>query len=100
VTSCLALTHLAAAPPEPAEAWRGTPVEYVIDTLLLHLDDPSPSIQTAVYGALASWAVLAPAYATKAARAAAGKHRSPALCEKLLAHLETSASGHAALPPE
>lgn len=91
VAGCAALVELAAAPPAPAaECWRGTPVEYVVDTLLLHLDDPSPPLQEAVYGALAPWAALAPAYAARVAGAAAGRHRTPELCQRLLRALEGS----------
>ena len=46
LAGCAALSALAAAPQPPAaETWRGTPVEYAVDTLLLHLDDPAPAIQ-------------------------------------------------------
>ncbi len=87
VTACTAIAHLSAAPPDPADAWRGTPVEYILDTLLLHLDDPSQAVQAAVFAALEPWVAVAPAYALKATRAAAGKHRSPVLCQRLLAQL-------------
>jgi hypothetical protein len=92
ISACGALAQLAIAPPVPAEAWRGTPVEYVIDTLLLHLDDPSPSIQAAVFEALGPWALTAPTYARKAALAAADKHRSPLFCERLLSLLPVADS--------
>lgn len=91
---CGALAALAHSPTtsaaecaSAAECWRGTPVEYVIDTLLLHLDDTAPAVQAAVYGALVPWAALAPEYARKGATAAASRHRSPALCQQLLEHL-------------
>ena len=46
LTACGALAALSGAPAAPAaDCWRGTPVEYTIDTLLLHLDDPSQAVQ-------------------------------------------------------
>ncbi|XP_007525181.1 dynein axonemal assembly factor 5 isoform X2 [Erinaceus europaeus] len=64
-------------------------VQFLYHELLVYLDDPEPTIQNAVLGILKAGAGLFPELLAREAEAVAHKHRSPALCEQLLQHLDT-----------
>jgi hypothetical protein len=69
--------------------WSRSLYEYILKTLFVHLDDPSPDIQQGIYGALE--AAIHQDYATfiQEAKLAAAKSAHPRLCEEL-ARLATS----------
>ena len=56
-------------------------------TLLVQMDDPAAAVQAAAYNAAVPYLKLDAPYAAKALKEAKEKHRSPALCDKLLALL-------------
>jgi hypothetical protein len=65
--------------------FSGTTIDYTLDQLFVHLDDPDPAIQTAVLQAIVQAArsldkeaVLAKAEKNRA------YHRSPAMCDKVV----------------
>uniref|UniRef100_A0A7S1UJ53 Dynein axonemal assembly factor 5 HEAT-repeat domain-containing protein n=1 Tax=Phaeomonas parva TaxID=124430 RepID=A0A7S1UJ53_9STRA len=70
-------------------ALRGTMVEWSAQTLLIHLDDPDARMQQEVYGTLETLLRCAGAEGAKAiiskAEQARLQHRSPDLCDQLLA---------------
>ena len=80
-----ALATAAARPLDPGEGLAGTPGEFTIDTLLVHLDDPDAGLQAAVFESLQPYVRLFPAHARKALAVARAAHRHPGLCDRLLA---------------
>merc|ERR1719240_783063 len=64
--------------------WSRSLFEYILRTLFVHLDDPNPEIQQAVYGVLE--AAVHQDFATFAseAKTAAAKSAHPRMCEELL----------------
>lgn len=87
LSACAAIRDLAEAARK--EDFEGTPVEYTLDTLLIHLDDADGKIQLAVYDAILPYIRIAPVYANKATKAARDKHRHPGYCDKLLVYITT-----------
>ena len=81
-TKCASdLTRLARA---SAGTAAGTCIEYTIDTLLVHLDDPALSVQQAVLTVMkAACGVAAPVVGRKAS-AERGRHRSPAFIDEVI----------------
>merc|ERR1719224_245409 len=63
--------------------WSRSLYEYILKTLFVHLDDPNPELQKAVYGVLE--AALHQDYNVfiLEARVAAGKSAHPRTCEEL-----------------
>jgi len=64
--------------------WSNTLCEYILRTLFVHLDDPNPEIQQAIYGVLESAVHQDYSVFAKEARIAAGKSAHPRMCEELL----------------
>jgi len=64
--------------------WSRSLYEYILRTLFVHLDDPNPEIQQAIYGVLE--AAVHQDFATFSAEAktAAAKSAHPRMCEELL----------------
>ena len=62
----------------------------MIDTLLIHLDDPEDDMQKAVYGTLLAAIAVAPDLVEKKAAKARESHRDPELADKLVAHASKS----------
>jgi len=90
-----ALAHAAARPLDPGEGLAGTPGEFTIDTLLVHLDDPDAALQAAVFESLQPYVALFPQHARRALAAARAAHRHPGLCDRLVAYLDALKAGGA-----
>ena len=86
IAACGALGGLLHASARPADL-AGSPAEYAVSTLLVHLDDPSEGVAEAAYAAVQPWAELARDFAAAAAAAARGKQARPAFTDRLLGHL-------------
>jgi dynein assembly factor 5 len=81
--ACLMLVSFLGAAPK--EALHSTCVDYMCDTLFVHLDDPAPPIQAAVFEVLRAAAVHRPEVVGKKAARCRRMHRSPDLCDRLAA---------------
>lgn len=68
----------------PRDAYTGTPMEYTIDSMLIHLDDPEADVQAAVCKALGAWARLDAKFAVPRIIAVRGRHRTPEYCDQLI----------------
>jgi len=80
VTVCDALSmFFKCLPPN----WSRTLYEYIIRTLFVHLDDPNPQIQQAIYAVLESAAHHDHATFAREAQVAGAKSSHPRLCEEL-----------------
>ena len=66
--------------------FRGTILEYSVEQLLVHLDDHDAVIQQAVAAVLRVAITLDAATVTKKLREIRTSHRSPVLCDELMAH--------------
>merc|ERR1712188_233496 len=64
--------------------WSRSLYEYVLRTLFVHLDDPNPEIQQAIYGVLEAAVHQDYAAFIAEAKAAAAKSAHPRMCEELL----------------
>ncbi|XP_069503334.1 dynein axonemal assembly factor 5 [Ambystoma mexicanum] len=71
-------------------------IEYLYQGLLVHLDDPDRSIQSAVLETLKEGSVVHPALLAQEIEAVKHKHRTPAYCDQLLQHIQSL--GHTANP--
>lgn len=86
LSGCAAIGQLClTSRPEDLE---GTPCQYTIDTLLIHMDDTDPSVQAAVFEALLPYVALDPVHGRKAVMAARDKHRHPGYCDRLVEHID------------
>eukprot|EP01083_Nonionella_stella_P133223 404991_1 len=68
----------------PAANYRGTAIEYMVENLFVHLDDPNPDLQEKVYGALVAAVSVDSAVVAKNAEASIFSHRNSKYCKKLL----------------
>ena len=75
--------------------YAGTPIDYMCDTFLVHLDDPDARVQQAVLRVLRAAARVdtgagagAAALVAKKAAAVRVHHRSPRLCDELARYAE------------
>jgi len=68
----------------PAANYRGTAIEYMVENLFVHLDDPNPGLQEKVYAALVAAVSVDPAVVAKNAEASIFSHRHSKYCKKLL----------------
>jgi len=91
VQACAPLTRFARTVDYSSE-WREDATldkanfQYLVRGLLVHLDDPNPEIQQAVYGVLeAALEIDPPIFATEVV-AVRERHRSPKLCDALTQH--------------
>ena len=82
-TICATLATFFQAPAEGA--FSSTCVGYIIDTLLIHLDDPEEDMQRAVFGTLLAAVAVAPELVQKKATKARESHRDPEMAEELMA---------------
>ncbi|CAK4287642.1 hypothetical protein Ae201684P_000738 [Aphanomyces euteiches] len=76
------ITFLRAA---PRSHFRGTIIDYTMDALFVHLDDPDPEIQAAVFDVLRETFSVDPELLGKKAREHRTRHRSPYYCDQLIA---------------
>lgn len=67
---------------------RGGPVEYIVDCLLVHLDDTDRAIQEAALGALVAFGKVDLAYTLRSAAEAKTKHRVTEFVDRLVKALE------------
>lgn len=72
----------------PVSAFRGAPFEYTVDCLIVHLDDPAREIQSAALEALKAFIFIKPSYVARQAAEARKRHRSPDLCDEIIALCE------------
>ncbi|CEM35003.1 unnamed protein product [Vitrella brassicaformis CCMP3155] len=86
LAACSALTALMNALPAN---WSPTLVEYILQTLFIHLDDPNAAIQDAVADVLKAAMKHNTEAFLKEVRAAAPKSAHPRRCEELLRSAET-----------
>ena len=75
---------LCAAP----ECYRGTMIDYTLDQLFVHLDDPDAEIQAAVAEVIIAAAQIDKALVEKKAQSAKLSHRKPAMSIAILEALE------------
>ena len=81
-TICATIATFFSAPAEGA--FSGTCVGYMVDTLLIHLDDPEEDMQRAVLGTLEAAIAVAPELVASKAAKAADSHRSDTLALSLV----------------
>lgn len=82
LASCDALKHfLSSAPPKN---FQGAAIEYMVENLFLHLDDPSPLFREKVYNVLCYALVVDPNTVASNAKNSLSSHRDKELCLKLL----------------
>ena len=65
-----------------------TTVDYSLDQLFIHLDDPDPAVQNAVFAVIVTAAGLDKALVLKKANANRANHRSPLLCDRLVVEVQ------------
>ncbi|XP_025779024.1 dynein assembly factor 5, axonemal [Puma concolor] len=63
-------------------------IQFLYRELLVYLDDPDSTVQDAVLEVLKAGSVLFPELLARETEAVIHKHRSPALCQQLLQHLQ------------
>ena len=72
----------------PAAHFSGTTLDYTLDQLFIHLDDPEPAIQKAVSQVIIVAATLDKTLVVKKALLARANHRTPAMCDAILLDVE------------
>lgn len=87
-TICATIATFFQAPAEGA--FSSTCVGYMVDTLLIHLDDPEEDMQKAVYGTLLAAIPVAPEIIKKKATKARESHRDPELADELVLRAENA----------
>lgn len=65
-------------------------IEFLYQELLIHLDDQDPDTQSAVLEVLKEGSVLYPELLVREVEVAIHKHRTPAYCNQLLHHIQTT----------
>lgn len=69
------------------DSFKGTPIDYSLDCLFVHLDDPEREIQEAVYRAIEATIPIDQSLVLKKAKEHRMRHRSPHYCDQLIAQL-------------
>ena len=67
--------------------FQGTPIEYSLDCFFVHLDDPNPTIQEAVFKAIQALIPFDSAQVLKKAKEHRVRHRTPTYCDTLIQQL-------------
>ena len=62
----------------------GTTLDYTLDQLFIHLDDPSPAMQTAIFSVIIIASKLDSTLVVKKATDNRHSQRTPELCDKIL----------------
>jgi dynein assembly factor 5 len=83
IEACFVLAAFMAA--VQAGAFSGTPLDYTLDVLFVHLDDPDPAVQDAVLRVVMQAALLDKALVRKKTEAHRTSLRSPDVVDKLIA---------------
>jgi len=65
-------------------------MEYTVDAMLIHIDDPDETVQAAVASALIAWGSLQPDFVLPRVAAVRARHRTPRYCDQVSAALEAS----------
>lgn len=69
--------------------FQGTTIDYILDQLFIHLDDPDPAIQEAVLPVIVVAANnVDKELALKKAENSKNSHRSPALCQRIISEVQ------------
>eukprot|EP00597_Dinobryon_sp_UTEXLB2267_P018080 CAMPEP_0201114058 /NCGR_PEP_ID=MMETSP0812-20130820/78180_1 /ASSEMBLY_ACC=CAM_ASM_000668 /TAXON_ID=98059 /ORGANISM="Dinobryon sp., Strain UTEXLB2267" /LENGTH=977 /DNA_ID=CAMNT_0047377649 /DNA_START=1245 /DNA_END=4175 /DNA_ORIENTATION=+ len=69
--------------------FTGTVIDYMLDQLFIHLDDPDPNIQQAVYPVIVVAAnAVDKALVLRKAESSKSSHRSSALCNRLIVEVQ------------
>lgn len=84
--ACTALAAFATCGTKDALA--GGPVEYTLETLLVHLDDQEGGMQSTVYEAILPLVRLDVVLGRRLVTAARAKHRHPGYCDRLLEYMD------------
>lgn len=85
---CQALQHFWLAP--IGDAFHATAIEYMLDCLLVHMDDTNKQIQESVLSVLIALTEIQRSMVMKKASVAREQHRSPYFCDQLLSEAEKS----------
>ena len=85
IEACRALGAFMAA--ASAGAYAGTALDYTLDQLFIHLDDPDPNIQSVVYDVIRVGVTLNKDLVWKKAHENIATHRSTAMCDRLIKEL-------------
>ena len=59
-------------------------IDYTLDQLFIHLDDPQPDMQHIVYGVIVTCARIDRSWLLKKAGMNRGSHRTPDMCDKII----------------
>ena len=59
-------------------------IDYTLDQLFIHLDDPQPDMQNIVYGVIVTCARIDRSLLLKKAGMNRGSHRTPDMCDKII----------------
>ena len=68
-------------------AYSGTALDYTLDQLFIHLDDPDPAIQAVVYDVVRVGAALNKDLVWKKAHENLATHRTTTMCDRLIKEL-------------
>ncbi|RMX62267.1 hypothetical protein DD238_000850 [Peronospora effusa] len=80
--ACQTFSTFLKAPPK--EHFQGPIINYTLDCLFVHLDDPEPEIQEAVYNVLRETVAIDAPQLAKKAEENRSRHRSPHYCDQLV----------------
>lgn len=86
VQACKALGAFMAA--ASAGAYSGTALDYTLDQLFIHLDDPDAAIQAVVYGVILIGVTLNKDLVWKKAHENLATHRTTTMCDRLIRELK------------
>lgn len=67
----------------PRPSYSGTTIDYTLDQLFIHLDDPDPAVQQAVCQVIVTASTLDKELVLKKAVSNRANHRSPDMCDKI-----------------
>lgn len=68
--------------------YTGTLIDYILDQLFIHLDDPNPNIQQAVFNTIVTASNVDKGLVIKKAESNRLSHRSPVLCDKVIIEVQ------------
>jgi len=86
--SCDALLHFLTS--APSKNYKGTAIEYMVENLFLHLDDPNPVFREKVYTVLATTIAVDSNAVISNAKKSLSSHHIKDLCLKLLGAAENA----------
>ncbi|XP_003416624.2 dynein axonemal assembly factor 5 [Loxodonta africana] len=86
------ITWLKCIPNDDGKSYYQSNIQYLYKELLVYLDDAEPAVQDAVLEVLKEGSILFPEILVQETEAVLHKHRSPALCQQLLQHVQALAA--------